>query len=303
MSEWFENGEKWYPSMWGASDQKGNLNYVTREKTLEAVSLVKTGDTVSLAHEIYNGMPGRQSAHGPFFYLISQRVYDVRPPARPETRNKFGGALSRLEMVDHLGTHLDSLNHISFDNHYYNGLDAYEETTTFGTYHLGIDTTPPIVTKGIMVDISGPERIMEKGRGITVNETERFLEERSIKISNGDAVFFHTGVGSLWHKPDVYNSYFEESPGIGYELSKWIASKGVSISGSDTPASEVSPPEFQGTRLPVHQYLITKSGIRLIDNINLTELSRRKIYEFMFVCTPLRIRGGTASPVNPIAII
>ncbi len=65
----------------------------------------------------------------------------------------------------------------------------------------------------------------------------------------------------------------------------------------------MTPPELKNTRLPVHQYLIAKSGIRLIDNIKLDELSRDKIYEFAFICSPLLIKGATASPVSPLAIV
>jgi kynurenine formamidase len=302
MAEWYESGQKWYPSEYGESDELGSYNNVTPDKVLKAVSLVKKGRILDLSHEIYNGMPGRQSAHGPFFYLLSQRVYDNRPPFRAPTKNKFGASLCRMEMVDHLATHLDSLNHIAFENKFYNGIDAFDVSTTYGTTKLGIDTTPSLVTKGIAVDATGGRNIMGQGEPISLEFVKEYLKERHIEVENGDAIFFYTGVGQLWHDPPKYNDYFENSPGIGIDLAKWLASKKVSVTGSDAPATEVSPPELKNTRLPVHQYLITLHGIRLIDNINLNELVKEGVSQFMFTLSPLKILGATASPVSPMAI-
>ncbi len=303
MKEWFENDEKWYPSEYGQDDVLGTLNHINKDKVKSAIGLVKSGRIINLSHEIYNGMPGRQAIHGPFFYLLSQRVYDHRPPFRKPTRNKFGAALSRMEMVDHLGTHIDSLNHISFDNKFYNGNDAYDLSAVFGTTKLGIDETPPIVTRGIMVDSTEGREIMEHDEPVKLKQVQKYLSERDINVQPGDAIFFYTGTGRLWHEPQKYNEYYERSPGIGMELAKWLAEKKVGVTGSDTPSTEVSPPEIEGTRLPVHQYLITKQGIRLIDNINLNELAAEKISEFLFVLSPMRIKGSTASPATPIAIV
>lgn len=301
MSEWFESNEEWYPSEYGQDDVLGTLNNIDAGTVRKAVGNIRTGKVYNLAHEVYNGMPGRPS-HGPFFYLLSQRVYDLRPPFREATRNKFGGALCRVEMTDHLGTHLDSLNHISFDNKFYNGNDAYELSTTFGTSRLGIDSTPPIVTRGIVVDSTEGRDIMGRGEPIRVPQVEKYLEDRSISVSPGDAIFFYTGTGRLWHNPDEYNTYYDESPGIGMELARWLSGKKVAVTGSDTPSTEVLPAELEGTRLPVHQHLITRHGIRLIDNINLNDLVDDGISEFLLVVSPMRIRGATASPVAPVAI-
>ncbi len=303
MTEWFEKKD-WFPSKWGPNDVLGTLNTLSADKVLGALKLVKKGRVYRLGHLIHNEMPVRVALHGPFAYFTSQRVYDHRPPLREPTVNKFGAGLGRLEMVDHTATHLDSLNHISLDNKFYNGVDAFETTTQKGTLKLGIDTTPPIVTRGIMVDVPSMHGTdtLEKGHAVTIAEVERFLAERKLTAEKGDAVFIYTGVSKLWGEPARYNEYWENSPGIGYELAKWLGKTDVSVAGADTPGSEVAPPELKGTRLPVHQYLVTKCGIRLLDNIKLDELAKDQVYEFLFVCSPLPIKGATASPVAPLAI-
>jgi kynurenine formamidase len=303
LGEWFETTD-WFPSKWGPADDLGTLNAITSAKLLSSLKTVKRGKVYRLAHLIHNEMPTRAALHGPFAFFTSQRVYDHRPPLREPTTNKFGAALCRLEMVDHLGTHLDALNHIALDNKFYNGVDAFQATTPRGTLRLGIESTPGIITRGIMVDAASlnSRDILEKGHSVNPEEVERFLAEKRVVVEPGDALFVHTGVSKLWAEPGRYNEYFEAAPGIGYELAKWLDKHDVSVAGADTPASEVAPPDIKGTRLPVHQYLITKCGIRLIDNLRLDELARDQAYEFLFVCAALPIKGATASPVAPLAI-
>jgi kynurenine formamidase len=303
--EWFESNDPWYPSKWGPDDEYGSLNALVPEKILRATKLVKEGRVYRLGHLIYHEMPTKTSIHGPFYYVVSQRVYDHRLPIRKQYRNKFGAMLCRLELVDHLGTHIDALNHIAYDNKFYNGVDAYWATTQKGTLKLGIDSTPPIVTRGIMIDVTrivGRE-ILDKGYAITINDAETFLREEGLKIEPGDAILFYTGVSKLWMEPTKYNEFFDHSPGVGYELAKWCAEKDPAVVGADTPATEVVPSELGDVWLPVHQYLITKCGIRIIDNLKLDELAKDKVYEFLFICSPLPIKGGTASPVAPVAVI
>jgi kynurenine formamidase len=302
MSEWYESGAPWFPSKWGADDQLGTAATLTDSKVLSSIGLVRTGKVLPLGHPIFLGMPGRVATHGPFHYLTSQRVYDHRPPLRTLTKNKFGAALCRFEMTDHLGTHLDALNHIAFDNKFYNGVDAFENTLPSGSQKLGIDTGPSIVTRGVLVDATRDGAVMEKGGPITVEATERFLADHHLQVGRGDAVLFHTGVSRLWNQPERYNEYYDASPGIGYGLAQWLGDKDVAVTGADTPSTEVSPSEKEGVRLPVHQYLITKCGMRLIDNLKLDELAASGVFEFLFICAPLRIKGATASPVTPLAI-
>ena len=302
MAEWYESGAPWFPTKWGADDTLGTARTLTPEKLLTAVRLVRTGRVLPLGHPISLGMPGRVATHGPFHYLTSQRVYDHRPPIRSATSNKFGAALCRLEMSDHLGTHLDALSHIAFDNKLYNGIDAFENTFPTGSQKLGVESGPPIVTRGVLVDATEGAERMAPGVPITVAATERFLADHHLSVGPGDAVLFHTGVSQLWSQPDRYNEYYERSPGIGYGLAQWLGERDVALTGADAPSSEVSPPERDGTRLPVHQYLITKCVIRLIDNLKTDELAAQGVYEFLFVCAPLRIQGGTASPVTPLAV-
>lgn len=304
MSEYegFEPG--WYPSPWGKDDELGALHHITPEKTLSALRLVKQGRQIPLGHTIFLGMPGRANLHGPFYFWTSQRVYDHRPPLRQPATNKFGAALCRLELSDHLGTHLDSLNHISYDGKFYNGVDAFEATAPSGSLRLGVDTTPPILTRGVLIDgTDGSGSPMKKGEPISLDRTQRFLEMHHLTVQPGDAVLFHTGLSSLWFQTERFNEYYEASPGVGYDTARWLAEQKVALVGADAPSTEVTPAESPGARLPVHQLLITKHGVRLFDNLKLDELAQAGTYEFLFFASPLRIKGATASPIVPVAVL
>ena len=91
-------------------------------------------------------------------------------------------------------------------------------------------------------------------------------------------------------------------PGIDLSAATWLADQGAAIVGADTWNVEVDPTEDLRGADAVHQHLLTKNGIRLIENLSLDELSRDKVSEFLFVCLPLRLKGGTGSPITPIAV-
>ena len=289
-------------SKFGKDDQYGNLNYINDEKIMNSLKIPRKGKVYNLGHVVYNGMADRIT-HGPYFFEMLLRPYDNNYYKVYD--NKYGAGLGRIEMCDHTGTHLDSLNHMAYDNKFFNNIDAFENTKNLGSDKLGIENTKPIITRGLNIDITELYNtdILEYNHAITMEETKEFLNKHDLSIEEGDAVFFYTGVSKLFNTPEKYDKYYDSSPGIGYDLAKYLNEKNVALSGSDTPSSEVTPSEIKNTRLPVHQYLIAKCGIRLIDSIKLYELSKDKIHEFLFMCSPILFKGATASPVSPLAII
>jgi kynurenine formamidase len=95
--------------------------------------------------------------------------------------------------------------------------------------------------------------------------------------------------------------YFRGEPGPGLDGARWLAERRIAAAGADNYAFEVLPPA-SGTVGPVHQFLIRDCGVPLIEGLLLDELAEAKVYEFLFVATPLPIVGGTASPVSPVAV-
>ena len=119
-------------------------------------------------------------------------------------------------------------------------------------------------------------------------------------LAPGDVVVVHTGWGSLWMKDNA--RYLGGGPGIGLAAAQFLAEAEVVVVGGDSSTVEVSPNPDGALRVPVHQLLITRNGIYLHENLATEELARDTVYEFAYVFSPLRLKGATGSPGNPIAV-
>ena len=289
-------------SSFGPEDQRGNLNYIDSKKVLNALKIPEKGKLYRMSHTVYNGMADRQT-HGPYFFDIMLRPYDNG--FTEKYANRYGPSLGRLEMCDHTATHIDALSHMAYDGKFFNNIPVKSVISNTGYSKMGIENVGPIVTRGIMVDIAGYRGadILNGGTTIEVTDVKDFLKDNDIIPEKGDAMFFHTGASALFSKPDKYDKFYDSAPGIGFHLAEYLRENNISVTGSDTPSSEVVPPEAKNTRLPVHQFLIARAGIHIIDNLSLHRMAKDKVYEFMFVCSPIPFLGATASPVSPVAII
>ena len=292
--------EDWYPSKWGSDDEIGALNLISSSKILTAARLVRSGKIYNLAHILENGIPS-PPFHGQFLYSTFHRhILDLRSPGK---KNDAGGMNTRLEMADHTGTHLDGLNHISIGERLYNGYIAEEITDTFGTTKLGMERTPPIFTRGVFLDIASLKQVanLEAGHAIDLEEIKLSLDQSRLSVMPGDAVMIRTGWARFWMSDN--KKFLGPCPGIELSAAKFLVNCGAAVVGSDTWNVEVDPtPELRGADA-VHQHLLTKNGVRMIENLFLEELANDKIFECLFVCLPLRIKGGTGSPITPVAII
>lgn len=110
----------------------------------------------------------------------------------------------------------------------------------------------------------------------------------------------HTGWGGLWMKDNA--KYLGGAPGIGLAAGQFLADAEVVVVGGDSSAVEVSPNPNASLAAPVHQLLIARNGIYLHENLATEELARDGVSEFAYVFSPLRLKGATGSPGNPIAV-
>jgi kynurenine formamidase len=97
----------------------------------------------------------------------------------------------------------------------------------------------------------------------------------------------------------------EKVAGLRYDCAGWLKERGVALLGCDG-ISDVAPSAVDGVRLPMHVLCLVAMGMQLLDNLDLDALAagcaERERWEFLLAIAPLRIEGGTASPVNPIAV-
>lgn len=302
-----EKGPWWPHPIWGSQDQAGSSNWITPEKILESVKLVKTGQVYELGQVYERGMP-----------LYGERTYSIfipgSPTYSPSGRNKL---IAHDELVvaeiGQVGTQFDGPGHIgkrltmedgSEQDVFYNGYTLEEMQHPYGLRKLGIENVKPIVTRGILVDVAGYKgvEVLDHSYEVTVADVRGALERQKMSeadIRPGDALLFRYGWAAHWRDPKTYNL---NPPGVGLEVARWVVARKPAMVGSDTFTTEVIPNPDEGLANPVHQELVTKNGIWNLENMAFDELADDQVYEFLFVFTPIRFKGATGSPGRPIAI-
>jgi kynurenine formamidase len=286
-----------------AQDQVGAPKNLTPAIVKNALGLVKEGKRYGLSRTLEIGVP-THPFHHPLFYSTYRSIPEALKMFK-DYENQVGGMNERVELVMHTGTHLDALNHISRGTKMYGGYDAVEITTSNGTSALGVENVPPLITRGVLVDVAGLKGVeyLNKGYPITPKDIDDALARQGVTggIQKGDVVLFHTGWGAKWWMKD--NAMLGSGdPGPGLAAARYLVSKGVVAAGADTVAFEVVPFENPKRAFEVHQVLLVDNGIHIMENIKTEELARDKVYEFLFVALPIPLKGGTGSPIQPLAV-
>jgi len=293
-------GPKWWPSEWGAEDQRGAVNRITPQKILQAVSLIKEGKIYQLGRIYEQGMP-----------LSGNRSFVLTIPGLPTSGPQGKNAIvANSEMVaaeiGQVGTQFDGLGHVGVrvngEDLFYNGFKLSEFGDSYGLKKLGIENVGVIFTRGVLLDLAAYKEVerVEAPYIVTVEDIQGMLAKEKIDIQEGDVVLFHTGHGNLWMKDN--EKYKANNPGPGVTASKWLIEKKIVMVGSDTTATEAIPGENKDRFAEAHQQLLTRNGVYNHENLDLSALAKDKVYEFVYVFAPLRLKGATGSPGNPFAI-
>jgi len=286
--------DRWYPSRWGAEDQRGAANRLTPAKVLEARGLITKGSVYQLGHVYEPGMP-----------MFGTRHYSLRIPQVFSMPGK-NQAVYHDEIISgelgQIGTQFDGLGHVGIGDLFYNGNRRSEFAQAEGLTKLGIENVGPIVTRGVLIDVAAFKAVdqLQGGYEITVADLKGALQRQRVEIHAGDMVLVHTGWGSLWMKDNA--RFTASAPGIGVAAAQMLADAEVVVVGADTWGVEVMPNPDSALSAPVHQLLLARNGIYLHENLITADLARDNVYEFVYIFAPLRLKGATGSPGNPIAI-
>jgi kynurenine formamidase len=269
------------------------------EKLLGALGLPSEGRTFDLGTELATGMPvGPIEAFGGF------RITPYRTPhciAHPDEAPGFDFSMDLIQGSPHLGSHFDAPAHIQTHGKVFGGERAADVYGDFGWQVNGIDTVPPVLTRGVLLDVPallGEDRLPDLFE-VTVEHLEGCLQRQGVELREGDAVLVRTGKMADYHGSG--ETYFAAGPGVGVPAALWLHERGIAMLGSDTSATEPYPfPDAENT---VHRAMLVERGIFLIEILRLDELAAAEAYEFLFVCLPLKFRGATGSWVRPVAVV
>jgi kynurenine formamidase len=291
---------RWWPSKYGDGDEAGALNEITPAKVLSAVGLVRRGVVFDLAHVLHADIPAFPGRT--FRQYLTTNYHHInrrRPDAGPEGwgRNNVNWIVEQVTATQQMGTHMDALNHLQDGDRTYNGYRLADIAEDHGTNKLGVDTLPQIVTRGVLIDVAARRGVERLEPGDVIG----FADVAGVDVRPGDAVFFHTGWGSLWGSDNV--RYGEGEPGPGMAVAGWLVEHGVALTGCDTWSYGPVPAEDPAEPFVVPQTLNTRHGVVIVENLRLAEIAAAGLTEFLLVISHAKLRGATGAWVAPLAIV
>ncbi|CAN5817982.1 cyclase family protein [soil metagenome] len=246
----------------------------------------------------FQGMPIHESHQPGYLYVLHRRHADsLDAPGGPRS-----GASGMIVSMEHAGTHIDALCHQAENQTVFGGINAASICGGSGFTRHGVEEIAPIAARGVLLDIAGHRGtgMLANGDVVGLDEVKACIESQGVTIEPGDVVLVRTGNGRNWNDPAAYLP----GPGMDGAVSLWLAEQRGLAVGADNMAWDVIGlhDSDAGCELPGHLYLLVRSGIYIIENLNLEALAADRQWSFSFICTPLKFNGATGSPVRPIAI-
>ena len=286
-------------SPWGPADEIGTLNMMTDTSRLDVLKQVASGKVYDLGVDLFVGMPTCCAPFGdpPF------QIWMTHTPARDPGKELSSYSGDAVSMYTHSGTHLDTLNHFGLHGKIWNQVSAEDALGVRGWTKSGADKYPPIVARGVLIDVAKAKNVahLPTSYAITVADLQEALKKQGTTLRPGDVVLTRTGLMTLW--PDQAKYRLEDQAGLSLEAAQWLVEgQKAMLLGADNFGVESFPSKDPDNFVPVHTYLFAERGVSLLEALWLEDLAKDRVYEFLFIASPLKIRGGTASPVRPLAI-
>jgi len=226
-------------------------------------------EIIDLSQELFVGMPVYKDL--PQFKMEVSNTHELWEGQ--EDPQQATPAVYRLQLAEHTGSHVDAFNHMA------KSLRAHS-----------IDTMPleMFYTEGICLDF----RHKALKELIEPTEIEAALHQHGLEVKPGDTVLFCTGhYQKHFQTPD-----WSQGPGLTAQATRWLGRQKVAAFGVET----MSPGVPGVSNREVHEICGEMRFTHYENLINLEQLVGRG--RFRFIGLPLRIRGGTGSPVRAIAV-
>lgn len=293
-------------SPWGPADEIGALNLMTDASRAAVLARIRGGKVYDLGTEFFVGMPSFHHLHDPRYqYWLTHTprgtVVDDPNGLGPAMNRKVSYTGDAISMYTHMGTHIDALNHFGLDGKIWNHFSADEHLGDKGWRKAGAETIPPIVARGVLIDLPRGRDLeaLPPNHRVGRQDIMAALQRQGVTLAPGDVVLLRTGQMRHFAHAD---HFLHEYPGINLEAAKWLVEEQrVMLLGADNLSFEAFPPERSDNWVPVHTYLLAEKGVMFIENIDLEELARDRVYTFAFVAASLKLRGASGAPLRPLA--
>ncbi|CAN5690131.1 cyclase family protein [soil metagenome] len=281
-----------------ATTLSGALRFVDAAAVSRGMASVKRYQAVSIGMPIANGGGPISPLRAPTQHFMRRDGGDYATGARKEVEG-FGFSDDVLMLSTHGTTHVDALCHVFCGGEMFGGIPA-TEVNSYGARQLGAETLPPIATRAIVVDAVPPGRQwLDAGEQISARTLETLIESAGLRCEPGDALLVRTGSLKAYRNgtPQV-----KAWPGLGADCIEWISDRRISIVGADNMAVEAVPSGVPGVATPLHVKLLHGQGVLFVELLDL-EYFEGQTTAAMFTLNPLKIVGGTASPVSPMLLL
>ena len=285
---------------WGPEDRRGALNYLTPALVLAAMGEVRLGRTVSLEAPVDDQVT-KDNPH-PAHHPMTGTADDARSSG-------VSFAMDRLEMNVHgnADSHMDALCHVMYDGTLYNGVPA-STVSSKGAAELTIEVAKDgVVGRGVLLDIPRLYGVpwLEPGDFVTADDLVAAEQAQQVRVGEGDLLFVRVGHRRRRNELGPWDAAAARA-GLHPAAMEFVADRKVALLGSDSN-NDTAGNAAEQVDFPVHVLAINALGVHLLDYLQFGELvpvcEEAGRWSFLCVIAPLRLHGGTGSPVNPIAIL
>jgi kynurenine formamidase len=289
---------------WGPDDERGTLNLLGEAEAAAAAATVRRGRTVSLSRD-FPVQPGPENPWPAHHHMIIAGDDPCVP------------GVDGLEVsTDYIGiafhgmasSHLDALCHVFQGGRMYNGHPATDVKSTGARRNTVMTLKDGIAGRGVLIDVPRALGVpfVDPERLTTVADLEAAEAAQGVRLGQGDIALVRLGRDERRRRePD--KAADQAVAGLDPRVALWLHERQVAILGGDgvhdpIPSGRIAP----GWPMPIHMIGLVAMGLHLLDNLNLEDIARACAEEsrwaFLLTLAPLRIPGGTGSPLNPIAM-
>ena len=291
FERWMTELSNW--GRWGAADEAGTVNLITPARRRAAAALVTEGASFSLSRDTDTRMGPDNGT--PFVHKVSDPV-----------GNEFN--MDEYDIFFHgfAVTHLDALSHVFYQGKMYNGFAASTVSKEGGAGKLAVTAwRDGLVGRGVLVDIPRLRKVpyLDGSTAVRPEDLDAWEKSTGVRIGAGDIVFVRTG---RWARRAARGAWEigTQSAGLDPATARWFKSRDIAVLGTDT-SGDVIPSSIAGVEFPMHLLMLVAMGTPLLDQCDLeavaTAAAARNRWTFLVTAAPLRVLGGTGSPVNVIA--
>lgn len=249
-----------------------------------------------LSHSMHPGMTHHPN-HPPFAFSLTKAHGDIMYP------EGISASSEMISLGGHVGTHIDALSHVSRDGMVCGSFSIVDnQSYTEGMGEQSIDSMAPVIATGHLLDVAtlfGREVTPDDEVG--ADELEKWFSEHPTP-EQGSVVLVRFGWDRYWSEIGKYLGIADGVPGVTLSGAEWLSERGILATGADTIAYEKYPP-YGGLATDVHVHLLVEQGVPIMEALHLVELADAECWEFLFIAVPMKIRGGTGSPIRPLAVV